>query len=126
MVGDKKEPLFTVKEYLSAYGAPPEHERFLNAFFEMNNWEEVKDEKVQIFLAYRDAQTGEWSQYHKLSDGTANAVFPVVTTDDTSLYVAWTERKGETSLTKLQTAEIGGKFDVGFTPTVADDGSVYR
>lgn len=71
-------------------------------------WEEVKDEKVQIFLAYRDAQTGEWSQYHKLSDGTANAVFPVVTTDDTSLYVAWTERKGETSLTKLQTAEIGG------------------
>jgi hypothetical protein len=69
-------------------------------------WEEIKDEKAQIFMAYLDAKTGEWSEYHQLSDGTANAMFPVVTTDDSNLYVAWTERKGETSLVKMQTAQL--------------------
>lgn len=30
----------------------------------------------------------------------------LVTTDDSNLYVAWTERKGETSLVKMQTAQL--------------------
>ena len=69
-------------------------------------WEEIKDEKAHIFLAYRDSETGEWSEYHQLSDGTGNALFPVITTDDSNLYVAWTERKGETSQVKMQTAQL--------------------
>ncbi len=69
-------------------------------------WEEIKDEKAQIFLAYRDTETGEWSEYHQLSDGTSNALFPVLTTDDSNLYIAWTERKGEGSQVKMQTAQL--------------------
>jgi hypothetical protein len=71
-------------------------------------WEEIKDEKAHIFLAYRDTETGEWSEYHQLSDGTANALFPVLTTDDSNLFIAWTERKGESSQVRLQTAQLVG------------------
>jgi hypothetical protein len=69
-------------------------------------WEDLKGETRKIFLAYLDAQTGEWSDYFELSDDTRHGFFPVLVADDSHLYVSWTERKGETSQVKLQTIDL--------------------
>ncbi len=67
-------------------------------------WVNIKDEKPQIFMAHRQAGEEEWSQINQLSDGTQNALFPMLALDDSHLYVVWTERKGETSQVKVRTA----------------------
>ena len=67
-------------------------------------WVNIKDEKPQIFMARRQADGEEWSQIHQLSDGTQNALYPMLAVDDSHLYVVWTERKGETSQVKVRTA----------------------
>ena len=67
-------------------------------------WVNIKDEKPQIFLAHRQADGEEWSQIYQLSDGTQNALYPMLAVDDGQLYVVWTEKKGETSQVKVRTA----------------------
>ncbi len=67
-------------------------------------WVDIKDEKPQIFLAHRQADGEEWSQNYQLSDGTRNALYPMLAVDDEHLYVVWTEKEGETSLVKVRTA----------------------
>ena len=70
-------------------------------------WESIQDERFLVFLAYREVGDSGWSPYYQLSDGTRNAVFPVVVSDGKTLYLAWSERTGETSQVKVRTADLG-------------------
>jgi hypothetical protein len=67
-------------------------------------WVNIQNEKPQIFLAHRQAGTAEWSPIEQLSDGTQNALYPMLAIDEDRLYVTWTEKKGETSQVKVRTA----------------------
>ena len=67
-------------------------------------WVNIQDEKPQIFLAHRQTGTAEWSPIEQLSDGTQNALYPMLAVDHDRLYVTWTEKKGETSQVKVRTA----------------------
>ena len=71
-------------------------------------FEGVKENNSQILLAYRDADTGEWSPSYEVSDGTWNTFWPMLGTDDENLYVSWTERKGEESQVRLKTSPLVG------------------
>ena len=71
-------------------------------------WEDVKEDKSRIFLAHRSASKGEWSPIYQVSGSTWNTFYPMLTTDDKSLYVSWTERKGESSQIRLQTSPLAG------------------
>ena len=57
-------------------------------------WEGVREDKSHIFLAHLSAGEGAWSPIYQVSGGTWNTFYPILTTDDKSLYVSWTERKG--------------------------------
>jgi len=67
-------------------------------------WVNIQNEQRQIFLAHRRTGAAEWSEIEQLSDGTENALFPMLAVDEDRLYVTWTERKGETSQVKVRTA----------------------
>ena len=71
-------------------------------------WEGVNEAQSHIFLAHRSAGKGEWSAIRQVSNGTWNTFYPMLTTDEKSLYVSWTERKGESSQIKLQTSPLAG------------------
>jgi len=66
-------------------------------------WVDIRDEKAQIFLAHRQADSAEWSPKEQLTDGTQNALYPMLAIDESRLYVTWTEKKGETSQVKVRT-----------------------
>lgn len=70
-------------------------------------WEQVAEKRPQIYLAHGDAESGEWSEYYQLSDGKRNALFPVIAVQGNTVYVAWTERRGEASLVQVRTVELG-------------------
>ena len=70
-------------------------------------WENMRDEKIQVFLAHRRPGSTGWSSHYQLSDGTRTAGFPVVISDGKTLYTAWTEREGESSQVKMRTAKLG-------------------
>ena len=70
-------------------------------------WEQVTEGRSQIYLAHGKAASGEWSEYHQLSDGKGNAVFPVIAVQGNTVYVAWTERRGEASLVQVRTVDLG-------------------
>ncbi|MEE8349153.1 MAG: sialidase family protein [Acidobacteriota bacterium] len=67
-------------------------------------WVNIQDEKPQIFLAHRRTEATEWSPIEQLSDGTQNALYPMLAIDEDRLYVSWTEKKGETSQVRVRTA----------------------
>ena len=71
-------------------------------------WEGVKQDNSRIFLAHRRAGEKEWSRIYQVSGGAWNTFYPMLTTDDNSLYVSWTERKGESSQIRLQTSPLAG------------------
>ena len=62
--------------------------------------------RPQIFLAYLDQDKGEWSESHQVSDGTNNSILPMLAAGGDEVYVAWTERKGETSKVRLRSATL--------------------
>jgi len=67
-------------------------------------WVNIQEEKPQIFLAHRQADAAEWSPIAQLSDGTQNALYPMLAIDEDRIYVTWTDKKGETSQVKVRTA----------------------
>jgi hypothetical protein len=71
-------------------------------------WEGLKEDRSQVFLAYRSAGKGEWSPTYQITDGTWNTFYPILTTDDKNLYISWTERKDEDSRVRLQTSPLVG------------------
>ena len=71
-------------------------------------WEGLKEDRAQVFLAYRSAGKGEWSPTYQITDGTWNTFYPILTTDDKNLYISWTERKDEDSRVRLQTSPLVG------------------
>ena len=71
-------------------------------------WEGLKEDRSQVFLAYRSAGKGEWSPTYQITDGTWNTFYPILTTDDRNLYISWTERKDEDSRVRLQTSPLVG------------------
>ncbi|MEE2822373.1 MAG: sialidase family protein [Acidobacteriota bacterium] len=71
-------------------------------------WENVKEDKSRIFLAHRSVSKGEWSPIYQVSGGTWSTFYPMLTTDDKSLYVSWTERNDESSQIRLQTSPLAG------------------
>ena len=71
-------------------------------------WEGLKEDKVQVFLAYFGAGKGEWSPTHQVTDGAWNTFYPILTTDEENLYISWTERKDENSRIRLQTSSLVG------------------
>ena len=66
------------------------------------------DMKPQIFLAYRAAGDDAWSNAYQLSDGTKTSMLPSLATDGQTIYIAWTEKTGETSTVKVRTASLAG------------------
>ncbi len=71
-------------------------------------WVNIEGEKPQIFLAHRDQGKTEWSHTYQVSDDTGNAVLPSMAVDAENVYVAWTEKKGESSQVKLRWAPLAG------------------
>jgi len=71
-------------------------------------WEGLKEDRPQVFLAYRSAGKGEWSPTYQITDGTWNTFYPILTTDDKNLYISWTERKDEESRVWLQRSSLVG------------------
>lgn len=69
-------------------------------------WENFVDNRPQIFLAHLDQDTGKWSKSHQVSDGTNNSILPMLAAGGDEVYVAWTERKGETSKVRLRSATL--------------------
>ena len=67
-------------------------------------WVNLQDETPQIFLAHRQSGADEWSSIEQLSDGTQNALYPMLAVDEDRVYVTWTEKKGETSQVMVRTA----------------------
>ncbi len=71
-------------------------------------WEGVEEDQSHVFLAHSTG-LGEWSPARQINSGTWNTFYPMLATDDLSLYVAWTERKGENSQILLQTLPLAGR-----------------
>lgn len=71
-------------------------------------WVDIQDENTQIFLAHRQADSAEWSPKEQLTDGTQNALYPMLAIDESRLYVTWTEKKGENSQVKVRTTLLTG------------------
>jgi hypothetical protein len=71
-------------------------------------WENIVEEKPQIFLAHLDQDQGEWSESYQISDGTHNSILPMLAADGETVYVAWTDKKGEDSQVMLRSAALSG------------------
>jgi len=71
-------------------------------------WVNIEGQKPQIFLAHRSQGKTEWSYTHQVSDDSGNAVLPSLAVDAENVYVAWTEKKGESSQVKLRWAPLVG------------------
>jgi hypothetical protein len=71
-------------------------------------WENIVEEKPQIFLAHLDQDQGEWSESYQVSDGTHNSILPMLAADGETVYVAWTDKKGEDSQVMLRSAALLG------------------
>jgi len=71
-------------------------------------WEGVLQDRTHIFLAHQRAGEEKWSPTYQVNGGTWNTFYPMLTTDQDSLYVSWTERKGESSQIRLQTSPLAG------------------
>jgi hypothetical protein len=71
-------------------------------------WENFVDERPQIFLAHLDQDKGEWSESYQVSDGTYNSILPMLAADGETVYVAWTDKKGEDSKVRLRSATLVG------------------
>ncbi len=79
-------------------------------------WVNVTTEKPHIFFAYRTAG-GDWSEIYQVSSGDWYAFWPVLSVDDSNVYLAWEEREEKTgralaqnitSRVKLNTAPLVG------------------
>ena len=68
----------------------------------------MEEDQSHVFLAHSKG-LGEWSPARQINSGTWNTFYPMLATDDLSLYVAWTERKGESSQILLQTLPLAGR-----------------
>jgi hypothetical protein len=71
-------------------------------------WENIVEDKPQIFLAHLDQDQGEWSESYQVSDGTHNSILPMLAADGETVYVAWTDKKGEDSQVMLRSAALSG------------------
>ena len=71
-------------------------------------WENIVEDKPQIFLAHLDQDQGEWSESYQVSDGTHNSILPMLAADGENVYVAWTDKKGEDSQVMLRSAALLG------------------
>ena len=71
-------------------------------------WVGIREERPQILLTHRLAGQQQWSPIDHASDTSWNAIYPMLTVDNEKLYVAWTERKGESSQIRLQTSPLAG------------------
>ncbi len=72
------------------------------------NFLEGDQRKPQIFMAHRAPDATEWSERYLVSEGGITSMLPSLATDGTNIYVAWTEKNGETSTVKLRTASLVG------------------
>lgn len=70
-------------------------------------WENMVDNKPQIYLAHRAPGKTDWSQAHQLSDGSSVSMLPTVAAQNGKVYVAWQDMKGENSRIRVRTASLG-------------------
>ena len=67
-------------------------------------WENIIDQRPQIFLAHRARDETDWSRTYQVSDGSMVAMLPTLATRASKVYVAWQEMQGEKSEIRIRTA----------------------
>jgi hypothetical protein len=72
------------------------------------NFLEGDQRRPQIFLAHRAPDETEWSERYLVSEGSATSMLPSLATDGSNVYVAWTEKSGESTQLKLRTTSLVG------------------
>ena len=69
-------------------------------------WENMVENRPQIYLAYREPNRESWSPAVQMSDGTAISMLPTLAEQSGRVYVAWQDMQGENSRIKVRTAVL--------------------
>jgi len=69
-------------------------------------WENIIENKPQIFLAHRARDDTDWSPTYQVSDGSAVAMLPTLAAQDGKVYVVWQAMTGERSQIRIRTAAL--------------------